>query len=201
MNLMDAIDHMRPAIVQITVVPDWSSGPRKPSVVGTGFWVHKNGLAMTAKHVAESARNLMANSPGSRLMLGQSIPSITSPQITIRGSLNYIESRIVEEDQRHDIALIEAAPNPFATEQRPFVKTATPETDVYPLLGHATLSTSEVRDGEQIAVSGYPLEEPALVTTSGGIASAFGTDIQQALGAPPGFTMPNIAGSYLVCHA
>src|ERR1017187_9151539 len=108
MNLMDAIDHMRPAIVQITVVPDWSSGPRKPSVVGTGFWVHKNGLAMTAKHVAESARNLMANSPGSRLMLGQSIPSITSPQITIRGSLNYIESRIVEEDQRHDIALIEA---------------------------------------------------------------------------------------------
>jgi S1-C subfamily serine protease len=67
------------------------------------------------------------------------------------------------------------------------------------LFGLASLSDQAVRDGEGIAVSGYPLAEPALVTTSGAIASAFGSDIQeiQAAGGPAGFLVPDSADSYL----
>jgi S1-C subfamily serine protease len=95
--------------------------------------------------------------------------------------------------------LLQAKPNPFDSEQRPFVKTPKPETDIYPLLGVAALATSAVEDGERIAVSGYPLSETVLITTSGGVASAFGTDIKQANmpGGPAGFTMPDIADIYL----
>ena len=154
---------------------------------------------MTARQVIEDAQRLMTSLPGSSLMIGQAIPSITDPEFTIRGSFNYLRSKVAEEDPRHDIALIQAMQNPFGTEQRPFIKAPAPDTDVYPLLGLATLSTSEVRDGEQIGVSGYPLAEPALVTTSGGIASALGVNIQQAqaLGVPPGYTIPNTANTYL----
>ncbi len=199
MDLADAIEYIRPSIVQIAVLPSAAAHRTQLNVLGTGFWVSENGLVMTAGHVIEDAQRLMASLPGSRLMIGQSIPSITDPEFTIRGSFNYLGSEVVEEDPRHDIALIQAMQNPFAIEQRPFIKTPALDTDVYPLLGLATLSTSEVRDGEQIGVSGYPLAEPALVTTSGGIASALGANIQhaQALGAPPGYTIPNIADSYL----
>ena len=96
---------------------------------------------MTARHVIEDAQRLMTSLPGSSLMIGQAIPSITDPEFTIRGSFNYIRSKIGEEDPRHDIALIQAMQNPFGTEQRPFIKAPAPDTDVYPLLGLATLST------------------------------------------------------------
>ena len=160
---------------------------RSSTCLAQVFGVSENGLVMTARHVIEDAQRLMASLPGSRLMIGQGIPSITDPEFTIRGSFNYLLSKVAEEDPRHDIALIQAMQNPFATEQRPFIKAPAPDADVYPLLGLATLSTSEVRDGEHIGVSGYPLAEPALVTTSGGVASALGVNIQQAqaLGAPP----------------
>ena len=150
---------------------------------------------MTARHVIESSRTLMARSPGSYLLLGQAMPNLTGP-ITIRSSFNLVAADIIEEDARHDIALVKARNNPFANPQI-FMKT--PERDIYLPQRTADLSTSEVRDGQPIAVSGYPLAEPALVTTSGAIASAFGTDIQEAQipGAPPGITMPNIADSYL----
>jgi S1-C subfamily serine protease len=199
MDLSDAIEYVRPSIVQIAVLPGAAAHGTQLNVLGAGFWVSENGLVMTARQVTEDAQRLLASLPGSRLMIGQGIPSVTDPEFTIRGSFNYLGSKVVEEDPRHDIALIQVVQNPFATEQRPFIKVPAPDTDVYPLLGLATLSTSEVRDGEQIGVSGYPLAEPALVTTSGIIATALEVNIKQAqtLGAPPGYTMPNIAGSYL----
>jgi S1-C subfamily serine protease len=199
MDLADAIECIRPSIVQIAVLPGAAAHGTQLNVLGTGFWVSENGLVMTARQVTEDAQRVMASLPGSRLMVGQGIPRITDPEFTIRGSFNYLGSKVIEEDPRHDIALIQVVQNPFATEQRPFIKALAPDADVYPLLGLATLSTSEVRDGEQIGVSGYPLAEPALVTTSGVIASALEVNIQQAqtLGAPAGYTMPNIADSYL----
>ena len=199
MDLADAIEYVRPSIVQIAVLPGAAAQGTQLNVLGTGFWVSEDGLVMTARQVIEDAQRLMTSLPGSSLMVGQAIPSITDPEFTIRGSFNYLRSKVAEEDPRHDIALIQAMQNPFGTEQRPFIKAPAPDTDVYPLLGLATLSTSEVRDGEQIGVSGYPLAEPALVTTSGGIASALGVNIQQAqaLGAHPGYTIPNTANTYL----
>ena len=198
MDLPDTIAHVRPAVVQIVVMPAQPAVGTQ-QVIGTGFWADNKGLALTAKHVTEEARKAIAQSAGSHLMLGIAVPSVTSPGLIIRSSFELIDADIVEEDQRHDLALFKAKPNPFETARRPFVRTAAPETDVYAALGVATLSVAEVRDGERIAVSGYPLQEPTLVTTSGGIASAFGTNIQpvQLPGAPPGFTMPRIADSYL----
>ena len=196
--MADAIEYIRPSIVQIAVLPSAAAhGTQRLNVLGTGFWVSENGLVLTARHVISSQR-LMASMSGSRLMIGQGIPSITDPEFTIRGSFNYLGSKVVEEDPRHGITLIQAMQNPFATEQRPFIRALAPDTDVYPLLGLATLSTSEVRDGEQIGVSGYPLAEPTLVTTWR-ISLALGASFQQAqaLGAPPGYTIPNIADSYL----
>jgi S1-C subfamily serine protease len=198
MNLTEAIEEIRPVVVQIAIVAP-AARPFEKIVLGTGFWVSRAGLVMTAGHVVNAARTQIASSPEYQLMLGQATPNVSTPQLTMRGNFNLLACEVVQEDQRHDIALIQAKPSPFENEQRPLVKTASPDTDIYPLLGVASLSTSTVKDGEQIAVSGYPLSETVLITTSGGVASAFGTDIQEAAipGAPPGFTMPDIADTYL----
>jgi S1-C subfamily serine protease len=197
MDLTEAIESVRPSVVQIALFSPTANPNRV--VAGTGFWVSSTGLVMTAWHVVNDARQAIANSPEYKLALGQATPNISSPQLNMRGNFNILDCDVVQEDQRHDIALLQAKPNPFDSEQRPFVKTPKPETDIYPLLGVAALATSAVEDGERIAVSGYPLSETVLITTSGSVASAFGTDIKQANmpGGPAGFTMPDIADIYL----
>jgi S1-C subfamily serine protease len=115
MDLADAIECIRPSIVQIAVLPGAAAHGTQLNVLGTGFWVSENGLVMTARQVTEDAQRVMASLPGSRLMVGQGIPRITDPEFTIRGSFNYLGSKVIEEDPRHDIALIQVVQNPFAT--------------------------------------------------------------------------------------
>lgn len=50
------------------------------------------------------------------------------------------------------------------------------------------LATERARDGEDIAVSGYPVAEPVLITTTGTVASAWGFDLTQ---------LPDLAGPVL----
>lgn len=168
-------------------------------MVGTGFWVHSSGLAMTARHVTQDAQGLVKQSPGSRIMLGLAIPNLTGPPITVRSSFELIDGQVLEEDGRHDIAILRAARNPFGAGRPSGVSRTSTGIAVNALYGLSTLASSEVRDGERIAVSGYPLAEVALVTTSGSVASAFGVDVQQTQlpSGPPGFTVPDTADSYL----
>ena len=199
MDLPNMIDQIRPSIVQIRVDPaNWSPG-NKGVVVGTGFWVHSDGLVLTARHVSQDAQSAIAASPGAHLRLGLAIPNLTGPPVTIRSSFELMDVELLEEDPRHDIALLRAPNNPFASGRPSGVHQSGQGWGVNSLYGLASLSDQPVRDGEGIAVSGYPLAEPALVTTSGGIASAFGTDTQQiqAPRGPAGFLVPDSADSYL----
>lgn len=199
MDLPNAIEVIRPSIVQVRIEPrSQVPGGDSGCVIGTGFWVHKTGLVLTARHVTRSAQQIMASLPGSRLCIGLAIPNLTGP-VTIRSSFELIEVDLAEEDPRHDIALLRAATNPFLGNRPSGVQRIGDQLLVNPLYGLPTLSDSSVVDGEFIAVSGYPLALPALVTTSGGIASAFLLDVQNKRlpGGPDGFTIPDIADSYL----
>lgn len=198
MDLPDAIELVQPSIVQIRV-DSQAPKPGQPGiVVGTGFWVHPDGLILTARHVAQDVQKAIATTPGGRLNLGMAIPNLTGP-LTIRSSFELVEAQVVEEDPRHDIALIRCLNNPFTSGRTSGVHTVGSGLAVNALWGLAALSDQPVRDGEAVGISGYPLAEPALITTSGGIASAFGTDIQQIQSprAPIGFTIPDVADRYL----
>jgi S1-C subfamily serine protease len=198
MELPDAIDQIRPAVVQIRVEPPRSDSTNRERVIGTGFWVDDGGLLLTARHVIEAGKALIGQMQGSRLALGLAIPNLTGP-ITIRASFEIMDAEVVEEDPRHDIALLRAPSNPFQSGRPSGVHQMGTGFVVNSLYGISSLDVKPVRDGERIAVSGYPLAEPALITTSGGIASAFGTEVQQIQppSAPAGFTVPDVADSYL----
>jgi S1-C subfamily serine protease len=200
MELPDAIDQIRPAVVQIRVQPAQPDSAIGECVIGTGFWVSDAGLLLTARHVIEAGNEVISHMPGSRLALGLAIPNLTGPPITIRASFEITDAEVVEEDPRHDLALLRAPNNPFQSGRPSGVHKAGPDSwGVNAMYGLPGLDTSPLHDGERIAVSGYPLAEPALITTSGGIASAFGTQTQhvQSPSAPAGFTVPDVADSYI----
>jgi S1-C subfamily serine protease len=200
MELPEAIEHIRPAVVQIRVEPP-QPGPTNGSlVIGTGFWVSDAGLLLTARHVIEAGNEALRQRSGSRLALGLAIPNLTGPPVTIRASFEITDAEVVEEDPRHDLALLRAPSNPFQNGRPSGVhQIGAGGWGVNALWGLSRLDTTTVKDGERIAVSGYPLSEPAMITTSGGIASAFGTEVQQVQppSAPAGFTIPDAADSYL----
>lgn len=194
MHLPDAIDSVRPAVVQIRV--EQRRGESVP--IGTGFIITDMGHVLTAKHVVEAVDQLLTQ--GSRLLCGLAVPSTTGP-ITIRGSFELVESEVVARDTRHDLALLRMSNNPFESGRTPGIH-RTPDGGVAmnAIWGLAALNIDHPRDGESVAVSGYPLSEPAMITTSGHVATAWGLDVQEVHppGAPDWFSIPDSKDSYLI---
>jgi serine protease Do len=187
------IDRMRPSIVQILAQ---HSGARDNRVLGTGFIIHADGYVLTAKHVVEAARALNS---AAELHVGLAVPNIDAP-ISIRASFEFSAVEIVEEDSRHDLALLRITNNPFVSGRTPGVsRTADGGTAINAMWGLAPLNLTRPRDGDPIVVSGYPLAYPTLITTAGIVASAWDMNTMEVVpeGAPSGFAMPDIKDSYL----
>lgn len=189
------IDQVRPSVVQIRLELDDGAS----HVVGTGFFIHSDGYVLTARHVVDGVAAAISTNPGSRLMAGLAMPNM-SGQISIRQGFELTQLDVVERDPRHDLALLRAKVNPFTSGRPPGVfRTPDGGMGINALYGLARLDLSRPRDGELIAVSGYPLSNPTLITTSGIIASAWASESMEVApeGAPEGFTMPEIVDSYI----
>lgn len=179
-TLAGMIEHVRPSVVRISD----SVGS------GSGFFINSNGLFVTAKHVISSNSNvpcLAANSS-----LANDI-KIYVPIIRMRfegfqvgtGSSSF-PATVVACDDKHDIAVLKADPNPFLA----------PADDSVPLLRSRDLNIGnplskpsvvrfnpkQLRDGESIFTSGYPLTNVTLITTSGYLASSRPMDLDELTG-------------------
>lgn len=200
MTLADAVDFVRPSIVQITARIDPSPAPAgqdgTPAIfarLGTGFIVNSGGYVITARHIVESPEE--APTEGTKhLFVRLASPIVDLPDGTkFRGAFGTTEAEIVDEDAQHDLALLKMRQNPF---QGLMEKIAVGSRSVSYLHRVATLGSGRDRDGEEIAVSGYPLENVVLITTSGHLATAQAFDTEEVPGAPS-LRMPDTADSYL----
>lgn len=194
-SLPFVVDAIRPSVVQIRIAGPTGAG----EVVGTGFFVHAGGYVLTAKHVTEGMSRALEMRPDGRLLVGLAIPNLSGP-VSIRASFELADCHVVEEDARHDLALLKLVTNPFASGRPSGVhQIADGGMGVNSMYGLAPLTLDRPRDGEEIAVSGYPLANPTLITTAGIVASAWASDTMDVVpeGAPAGFTMPDIKDSYI----
>lgn len=188
-----SIDRIRPSVIQVGVETDEG----QTQVLGTGFLVHAGGFALTARHVSEAAT--AAAGIGGRLTVGLAMPNMEEP-IKVTGSFELVGCDVIENDPRHDLALLHLDPNPFQS-GKPSGVSRTPDggMGVNALYGLAPLRPERPREGVGVGVSGYPLSTPTLITTSGAMASSWGVDMAevQPPGAPEGFTMPDVKDSYI----
>lgn len=194
MSLADAIDTIRPSIVQISLFSE--TNPFMHPILGTGFWIHDKGYVLTARHVIEAGKDFLKtqNISDGDFMIGLAEPNTEN----MRGNFTLLQAAIAAEDERHDLALLKSSPNPFKDN---VVSSFEFDGMPTPLPSRVALAHDErPRDGDPVAISGYPLSETVMITTSGALASSWGIDIKDVPigGVHAGFTIPDIKDSYFV---
>jgi S1-C subfamily serine protease len=172
MDLKEAIRAVRPAVVQIQ--------DASRTALGTGFFIDENAHVATALHVVAKLH----------------APMVMLAHADARG-FSGVDAAVVARDDRHDLAILRMTRNPFAGDVS--LGAAIGGTDIEVRQTTATIDAARPDDGEAIAISGYPLANSTLVTTSGAIAAASSYDIyaKPVPWAPPGLTRPDFADVYL----
>jgi hypothetical protein len=203
LNLSEAIEKVKPSVVQISVLAsglssDFRSKIKKPffsHVLGTGFFVSSEGHVITAKHVFDGGLEMLKEieAEDKRILAGLALPNTNS----MRGNFSIVDFEVVDVDSRHDLMLLKLRRNPFKGEVRSGIVINGKELPL--LYGVSTLESNRPIDGLPIGISGYPLAETVLVTNSGGLATCWGTDIKEVSfsGAPVDFRIPDISDVYL----
>ncbi len=209
MTLPEAIDTMRPSIVQISYeAMDLPAEVRRQTgrgwaigSLGTGFFVNSEGYVVTALHVIRGGQTILQQIQAGRkqMLVGLAIPNTEDERGNkMIGNFVLVQFDIVDKDERHDLVLLKLRRNPFKGEVKSGFVIAGKE---IPLpVRVASLTSKRPREGAPVAISGYPLGQPILVTNGGSVAASWSFDIAQVQppGAPDWFRVPDIADSYLV---
>lgn len=202
MDVTQAVDQIRSSIVQIlfwaTDLPEnlhSEVGPFVNRTLGTGFLVNSDGYVITAHHVIESGRRIaeQIQAGQKRILVGLAQPNTEN----MRGNFSVVDCEMIDEDTRHDLALLKLKRNPFKGEVRSGIVIGDKEVPL--LFSTATLNPHRPKDGAAVGISGYPLGEPVLVTNAGWMATSWAFEIKEVPvpGAPEWFRMPDVADAYL----
>lgn len=177
-SLPDVIDILRPSVVRVLQSCKYQTGSVRAG--GTAFLVGKNGFALTAAHVINpcpaSIPGSGANPPSvlveQEFSIGLPVVHSTTDQTNTRQNFTFVDAEVIKSDTMHDVALLRLRINPFTT---PIESGYTLNGQKLPLapLGSAEISTRKLREGESIAISGYPLDidAPVFDTNVGIVAS------------------------------
>ena len=178
LGLSDAIERIRPSVVQVAA--QWRDADDRiigepMNTLGTGFLVHESGVFATAEHVVAAAYNgAPKEARRTRILVAFAIPNFERRGISMTQSFAFVEVAAIARDATADVALLRTT-KPFSMSAG-ILASSNPSENVTMRHRVAVLSSGPLRDGERVATSGYPLEEPVLITTSGYIA---GSPIEQ----------------------
>src|SRR5262245_2562157 len=154
-TLADSIEEIRPSVVNIRL--ELSDGTLS---AGTGFFVNRDGIVVTARHVV----NVPARKTARSLKVLTRIPSQMVGTNLVASAFVGTEGNVIATDDLHDIAILSLRRNPFPdglpglTDHGVRV-TAKPK--------EVTFEKRLLRDGEAVFTSGFPLSLPNVITTSG----------------------------------
>ena len=178
MDRPTSIAQAKPYCVQVSFFASQFSAEkpkelRRPfisQIVGTGFFVNSNGYVATANHVAEAVKDLTAETMFAEQrggMIGLALPNTDWS----RANFVTLPYEIVYVDEEQDLALLKPAANPFEENVAPRISIGGNEVKLE--VASAPLNSERPEDGVELAISGYPLSEPVLVTSGGWLASAW----------------------------
>lgn len=170
MVLSEAIVVAGPSVVQIALLASDLSAELSQRIgrrwlvhaLGTGFFVSDGAFVITARHVITQGQAQLDQvaADRKRIVVGLAIQNSEN----MRGNFRQVGFDVVGEDEANDLTLIRLQQNPLAGKVSSGIQIGG-EMVALPV-GVGRLVTRRPVDGEAVAVSGYPLNEPVLVTTS-----------------------------------
>jgi S1-C subfamily serine protease len=147
LQLVDAVDRIRRSVVQIRPPLQLS-----PATIGSGFIVGDATHVVTAKHVIDAVNSVF---------VAFAMLNVDAGHFKMRGGFFGTPAQVVDVSADHDLALLHVPEAPgSASAIRVGPRAVSME------LAPARISTTRLREGASIAISGYPLSEPSLVTTA-----------------------------------
>jgi S1-C subfamily serine protease len=154
-EIPDAIASIQPSVVQIARQSDGF-------VCGTGFFVDRPGIVLTAFHVLEPI-------DGDVPIVKMAYPTSEYSRSNFQG----IPAQVVNVDVDNDLAVLATAVDPIGTPFGfgPEIVLANGRLELKPTV--AALDSTRPRDGDVVAVTGYPFATPSAVTNAGIVASAW----------------------------
>ena len=130
----------------------------------------------TAAHVIRHANQLADQ--GHKISIGLAFPNLDNVDMgnvkgfTMQDCFYHVGGDLVAIDDANDVAILKMNPNPFESPPRPMIQIGD-EPGPLPLYKKCSVSADRPRDGDGVAVSGYPLSSPTLITTAGHLASGW----------------------------
>jgi len=141
--------------------------PPQGATLGTGFVVTEARHVVTAKHVIDA----IDFAGGQSVNVAFAGPDVDTPGLQMRANFAGTQGEVVDSVAEHDLALIEV---PGASSLTFRVQAGERLIESVPM--PARLNRDRLREGVELAVSGYPLAQPSLVTNAGILASSFSPD-------------------------
>lgn len=178
MSLMEAIDKIRLGVVQIVFY--LSPEPQEfiefqarfkrsflNIILGSGFFVNSEAHIITANHVIQKGREFFTQYDIGikKILIGIGLPNSDY----FIGNTVLEDFQIIEEDSEHDISILKMNRNPFQNEVNSGLKKGGRNLPVP--AEFLQLNGDRPIEGEEIGISGYPLQERVLITNFGHIAS------------------------------
>jgi S1-C subfamily serine protease len=189
-SLADQIDGVRTSVVAVVVaaqrdtpqekIPEKYRSGYNPEhrnlVVGTGFIVNAKGDVVTALHVVDAARSVLADWVAAgvvtRIEANLQGPNVASIHLKMRDTWSVWPVTVAGENADHDIAVLSPFGDSFKIASVPMV-TFDGKNPVGGKWSTVAFDTSQPREGTDVFVCGYPIGSIALTTTSGHVAGAW----------------------------
>jgi putative serine protease PepD len=153
------VDQIRNEVVRVEVT--FSNGKS----TGTGFFINTDGMVVTARHVVYPPG---ISEPAKKIIIQLRMPTIESKTINVLASWFDYPSTVIADDTAHDLVVLKPQSNPFPAIH--FIASPKGNVDIKPVVSR--FDAHRLRDGETVFTSGYPLDLPILITTSGALASS-----------------------------
>lgn len=157
----------------------------------------KQAYVLTAGHVIRGPEADAKASGASKVAFKVGVPLDLSStaKIHMQGSFEWVDATVI--DDLHDLALLQLAKNPFTGEMTSRIKVSG---KVLPLkVGTVRLDAALPPEGDDVLISGYPLDIPTFVTQKGMVASeSFSIKQTQLQGAHTGFLTTEAEDSILL---
>jgi len=176
LTLPEAIEKNRLGVVQLVLMA-LATTPEEikilgkthiSHILGSGFFINDEAYIITARHVIQSGREEILRIPvrNKKILIGIGLPNSER----FIGNTLLEDFDIIDEDTGYDLALLQLKRNPFNREVSSKIKD---EKGVeIPIPASALiLNPNKPIEGQRIGISGYPLQERVLISSSGHIAS------------------------------